>query len=375
MCSVGADSRGWQQRFMRSSGGGRISEAAWFVSALLGVFCLLAGTVPGQVVYENAPGTGILIFDVFAERTTVHLDQVAFRKLVSVNGPTVSVLRRTGDSRAVFTNLPYGKYRVEINAVGYLSAYQEALLMGPKASRYDILLHRDPAAVNLDVADHISSAKARKEAKRAITELRSRNTENAEKYLDEADRSQPDSAEVNFLMGYWYFQNENLEKASKYLITATTLSPQNAQALTLLGRVCLEREDYPAARAALERAIAVDDKSWLPHDLLADAYLRERNFQKARDEAQSAITKGKTAANPAQLVLGQALINLGFDGEGIQALEAFLHEAPSHPIAGQVQRLIAEVRERQSAAGADHNDAKTKVRVSGVDPLRALSPP
>jgi tetratricopeptide (TPR) repeat protein len=355
---------------MRSSGGGRISEAAWFVSALLGVFCLLAGTVPGQVVYENAPGTGILIFDVFAERTTVHLDQVAFLKLVNVNGPTVSVLRRTGDSRAVFTNLPYGKYRVEINAVGYLSAYQEALLMGPKASRYDILLHRDPAAVNLDVADHISSAKARKEAKRAITELRSRNTENAEKYLDEADRSQPDSAEVNFLMGYWYFQNENLEKASKYLITATTLSPQ-----TLLGRVCLEREDYPAARAALERAIAVDDKSWLPHDLLADAYLRERNFQKARDEAQSAITKGKTAANPAQLVLGQALINLGFDGEGIQALEAFLHEAPSHPIAGQVQRLIAEVRERQSAAGADHNDAKTKVRVSGVDPLRALSPP
>ena len=71
--------------------------------------------------------------------------------------------------------------------------------------------------------------------------------------------------------------------------------------------------------------------------LLADTYLHQKNYDKARDEAQVAISKGKDAASPAQLVLGQALLNLGHNQEGIQALNAFLAESPKHPVAEQVR--------------------------------------
>ena len=77
-----------------------------------------------------------------------------------------------------------------------------------------------------------------------------------------------------------------------------------------MGRTGLERKDYPAARSALEQAVLADADNWLPHNLLADTYLHQKD-DKARDEAQVAISKGKNAASPAQLVLGQALINLG----------------------------------------------------------------
>jgi hypothetical protein len=146
--------------------------------------------------------------------------------------------------------------------------------------------------------------------------------------------------------------------------------------LTLLGRSRLEREDYVAARSALEQAVAADAENWLPHNLLADSYLRQKNYDKARDEAQVAIAiaKGKTEASPAQIVLGQALVGLGLDQQGIQALDTFLQESPRHPMAGQVRSLIAEIREFESASPSAEN-AATEARLAGVDPLKALAAP
>ena len=143
----------------------------------------------------------------------------------------------------------------------------------------------------------------------------------------------------------------------------------------MLGRASLERQDYPAARSALEQAVLADPENWLPHNLLADTYLHEKNYDKARDEAQIAITKGKTAANPAQLVLGQALVNLGHNQEGIQALDIFLKESPQHPVAGQVRNLIAEIQGQDAAPAPAENTLQAKARLSGVDPLLALPAP
>ncbi len=161
-----------------------------------------------------------------------------------------------------------------------------------------------------------------------------------------------------------------MRKAETYLSTAANLTPHNAQTLTLLGRTGLEQRDYPIARSALEQAVLADAENWLPHDLLADAYLHEKNYGKARDEAQVAIAKGKTAASSAQLTLGQALVNLGHDAEGIQALNLFLQESPQHPVAAQVRNLIAQIQGHDS--GSAETDQQTKRRLDGVDPLLAL---
>jgi len=364
----------------------------WFARALSITCCLLVTAALGQqepnvdripdslnlqntTMYLTAPGTGVLAFTVSAEKSMARLDRQALLKMVNLTDQTTTWQTTEEDSRGAFTNIPYGNYDVEVSAVGYLSVHKEVHVMNSQLAQFEIVLHRDPAAINLDVADRVLSPKARKETKRAVSALKSRNFRDAQKHLDEAYESAPSSPELNFLLGYLYFQKNDYEKASTYLSTATALSPQNAKALTLLGRACLERKDYATAQSALERAVASDAESWLPHDLLADAYFRQKNYGKARDEAQVALAKGKTEASPARLVLGEALINLGLDQQGIQELDTFLQESPSYPMAGQVHRLIAEVREHDSRAPSAEHAAESGTRLSGVDPLQALAAP
>ncbi len=331
--------------------------------------------VEPSVVYLTDPGTCVLLFKVFAEKSSVPIDRQALLKLVNLKDQKVVWQTTQENSQGAFTNVPFGNYDVEISAVGYLSTHQAAQTSNAQLQRFEIVLRRDPAAINLDMDDRALPSKARKEMKHGVSALKSRNLKDAEKHLAEAYKTAPSSGELNFLMGYLYFQQTDYEKASNYLGTATKLRPNDGTFLTLLGRAYLERKDYPQAQSVLERAVATDAESWLPHNLLADAYLHQKNYNRARDEARLAIDKGKAEANPARLILGQALINLGQDEQGIQALEAFLQQSPSQPMAGQVRSLIAEVREHASAAPSAENEVRTGTKLPGVDPLQALAAP
>jgi tetratricopeptide (TPR) repeat protein len=332
--------------------------------------------------YSTAPNTGILIFKVSAERNGAHLDRQALLKLVNL-ATQYATWQTTEESSqgpydqslalGVFTNIPYGNYDVEASAVGYLSSHQE-LRVGSTLlqQNIEIVMRRDPAAVNLDISGSMMSPKTRKDTKRAVSALKSGRLQDAQKYLDAAHQSDPSDANLNFLLGYLYFQKRDFAQASAYLDAATALNPNNAQALTLLGRTGLERRDYPQARSALEKAVLADAENWVPHNLLADTYLQEKDYPKARDEAQIAINKGKNTASSAQLVLGQALLNLGSNQEGLQALNTFLQESPQHPVAGQVRTLIAQFQETSSSTSAAEDAVPAKPRVTGVDPLLAL---
>ena len=328
-------------------------------------------------IYNTLPGTGVLVFTVYNERKGTHLDRQALLKLVSPSSQSPVWQTTLEDtSQGVFANLAYGNYNVEVSAVGYLSTQKEVQVPNSLSPvMVDVMLRRDPDAINLDVSDRELSPKARKQAKRAVSALRSGNFKEAQKQLDEAHQLFPYSPDLNFLLGYLYFQKRDFTEAGTYLGAAASLNPHNAQALTLLGRSGLERQDYPAARSALEQAVLADAENWLPHNLLADAYLHQKDYDKARDEAQIAITKGKTAASPAQLVLGQALVNLGHDEEAIQALNAFLDESPKHPMAEQVRSLIAEIQQHASAAASSDDTPQTEARLSSVDPLSAVAAP
>lgn len=330
------------------------------------------------MTYDTGPGTGVLIFNVFAERSSNHLDRQAVLKLVNTADHTGLFQTTDDNARAVFTNVPFGSYEVEISAVGYLSEHRELQVINMLAPKQiEILLHPDPEAVRLDITDGVLPPKVRKEAKRAISLLKSGKLEAAQKQLDEAYKVAPSSPDLNFLLGYFYFQKRDFSQAGSYLGTAASLNPHNAQALTLLGRTDLQTQDYPAARSALEQAILADAENWLPHSLLADAYLHQKEYGKARDEAQIAITKGqsvgKAATSPADLVLGEALVGLGQDHDGIQALNKFLDDSPRNPLVGDVRRLIAQLNEPKP--NADLTAAQPEAHFSAVDPLDALAAP
>src|ERR1035441_4855879 len=98
--------------------------------------------------YATAPGTGVLVFTVYAERKGAQLDRQALLKLVNLDNQSAT-WQTTGDtSLGVFTDLPYGTYAVDVSAVGYLSTHKEVKVadsLGP--ARTDIVLNRDPEEI------------------------------------------------------------------------------------------------------------------------------------------------------------------------------------------------------------------------------------
>lgn len=121
-----------------------------------------------------------------------------------------------------------------------------------------------------------------------------------------------------------------------------------------------------------------DADNWLAHSLLADAYLLQKNYDQARDEAQLAITKGQKAGkqegSPAQLVLGQALVALGRDEEGIEAVNVFLKQSPQHPMADQVRGLILDLKARSSNSASNGSATTSEMIMAPLSVTSSASP-
>lgn len=335
--------------------------------------------------YMTAPNTAVVIFKVFGERKGHLLDRQAVLRLTNPatqfstwqttsRDPGAENLE-TG-AEAVFIDVPLGVYDAEVTAVGFLTAHQEVRINTSLAQeRFEVILRRDPSAVNLDVTDAQVSPKTRKEIKRAVSALKSHSLPEAEKHLNKAYQSSSTSSNINFLLGYLFFEKRDYAQAEKYLASASTLNPHNAQALTLLGRTGMERQNYPVARSALEQAVLADPENWLPHDLLADTYLHEKNYESAKVEANKALSIGQAEASPAQLVLGQALLNLGQFHDGVEALKVFLDQSSHNPVAAQVRDLVARFESLPASTTLAEADPDAKVKLTGVNALDAVAMP
>jgi tetratricopeptide (TPR) repeat protein len=337
---------------------------------------------PGASVtshYGASPNLGVIVVHVFAEEKPVNLDRSARFDLTNLTNHHGDFVIAPAHKEAVFINVVLGKYDLVVTAVGYLSTHKEINVLSPVTQQVDIVLHRDPYAVTLNEAHSLLSHKAKKEANKAVSLLKSGRLANARKHLETAYKLAPSNADLNFLLGYLYFEKKDYGQAATYLNTAASLRPHAARTLTLLGRTNLLRKNYPAARSALEQAILADDEDWLSHDLLADTYLNLKEYSKARDEAQIAITKGvrygTIASGPAELALGQALIGLGEKDKGIQALETFLKESPHNPMVYQVRALITNLRKSDPISAAGGGSVGSEINTSRADPLGATPKP
>ena len=330
--------------------------------------------------YETATGTGVLVFHVYDEKAGALLHGHVQLQLMNLASGFGLLQKIDGDQDGIFPNLAYGSYEIEVSALGYLSVHQTVQVLATAETRpTEIVMHRDPAAVSLEFQDNVISAKARKEAKHAVSLIKLGDLPQAEKHLEAAYGLAPLSPDVNFLFGYLYFQKKDYGQAGTYLSTAVNLSPHNSRALTLLGRTELSQQNYPAAKSTLEQAIEADEDNWLPHSLLADAYLHQKEFGKARDEAQVALQKGektgKNEAGPAQVVLGQALISMGEVQEGIQTLETFIKDSPQNPLVYQIRALIAELEKKKASATPDTGGSSSDTIAGRANALDAVPEP
>ena len=226
--------------------------------------------------------------------------------------------------------------------------------------------------MDINIADAAIPSKARGDVKHAVSALKSANLKQAKKRLDAAYKLAPSNPDLNYLMGYLFYQQRDLAQAQSYLTTAANLSSRDGRVLTLLGHVQLLRENYVGAAATLEKAVDANSENWTAHNLLANAYLKLKKDEEARQEAELAIAKGKTGASSANLVLGQSLVNLGKKEEGIRVLKTFVQNSPSDPNVPQVRDLITVLERRDAAPLPDtaiaHN---SETSLSGVDSLFA----
>jgi tetratricopeptide (TPR) repeat protein len=338
------------------------------------------GSVSIATKYETATGTGVLVLHVFADKAGVPLKGHVQMQLTNLANNVGLIQSIPGDQEGIFTNVDPGNYEIEVGSFGYISEFQKVQVIATTHREpIEIVLQRDVTAINLDIGDEVISPKARKEAKRAVSELKSNDLSGAQKHLETAFQLAPTSSDLNFLLGYLYFLKKNYTQAGTYLTTAARLSPNSGRTLTLLGRTDLQLENYPAARSALERAVLADAAGWSSHDLLADAYLHEKRYEKARVEAQIALATGKqlgkNATSAAELVLAQALLGLGRIREAVQALQAFLRDSPQSPLAPQVRTLIAQVEKQISDSDSNTKDNESPIETSSADPLAAMPRP
>lgn len=324
---------------------------------------------------ESLPeSTGTIIKLAVESERQKPLDRQALVQITNKATGQVQARVTQDDSIATIVDLQTGLYDVAVSALGYLTSHQEVMISGLiTVKRMEVGLKKDPSAVDLGAVNvkEIPS-KVRRNILHGLTALKSSKLDEAQKKLDAAYKADPSNAEVNFLLGYLYFEKQNMERAQSYLAAATKQAPHYLEALTLLGRVQLQRNDAAAAQGPLEQAVTTHPESWMAHYLLSDAYLQQHDFEKAQAQARLAIERGAAAANPAQLILGQALANLEHYPQAIQALQTFLKVAPTDPNAKQIHELVAELEKRQSQP--DEAIASQSIRL-GMIPLVATTDP
>ncbi len=326
-----------------------------FIATVFLIHLLMTGLASAQRIegelktsYKARDGEELVLLSVFGENGKTHLDRQAVLKITNQINHTV-LWDTTDDKSEAAIGLLFGKYEIEISAVGYLSERKEVQANNTLiTTRIDVVLHHDPSAVDLNISDEAVPAKARGALKHGVSALKSANLKEARKSLDAAYKLAPSNPDVNYLLGYVAYEEKDLAHARSYLATAANVSTQNVRALILLGQVELVQEDYPAAAATLEKAVDANSDNWTAHSLLANAYLKLKKYDEARQQAELAIAKGKGGANAANLALGQALVNLGKKDAGIQALKIFVQNSPTDPAVAQVRDLIATL-ERPSA--------------------------
>ena len=328
-------------------------------------FASIGNTLAGTRSYQSRGG--VLILTVYDEKHAL-LDRQAVVKLENKATQSTMWATTADKSEAYFVDLATGQYDLEISAVGY-STVNKTYAVGSSSTtfRLEVTLPRDPTSVELKEPNAPDMpSKARKQTQRGVRALKAGNLKEAQKQLEEAYKTVPNSADVNFLLGYLYLQRKDYPQAQNFLAKAVTADHRNVQALTLLGRVRLQRGEFDAAKATLEEAVAADPDYWMAHSLLADAYLQRHEFEKSRQQAEMAIERSKGAGNSAQLVLGQALASLGKNDDAISALDIFLRNAPASSRAPRVRDLIAQLRVR---AAAPAGSMTTPAPVASTEPL------
>jgi hypothetical protein len=155
-----------------------------------------------------------------------------------------------------FSNLPVGRYTVEVIAAGYQRTTEDVEIYGRRPTagggrRTAAGSERQRGQLSQPTSD--PRADAQKELSRALDE-RNNKPQEAKKYLDKVSRSAPGNPDVSYSWGLYYEQVRNLTKANSYWEKTIQIYLRHAFALAALGQMARQDRDQASAIGYFERA-------------------------------------------------------------------------------------------------------------------------
>ncbi|MDQ3819746.1 MAG: tetratricopeptide repeat protein [Acidobacteriota bacterium] len=196
--------------------------------------------------------------------------------------------------------------------------------------------------------------------------------------VGEMDKDVPADARKEFERASHLSKDGKNSEAIDHLKKAIDIYPNFMMAHNDLGAQFLERGDLDEATAELRRAIEIDAKAFNPYLNLGIVFLRQQRFAEAADtlrkalslesnspaaklylglalkgmdeldeaerELKAAYNLGGAAYAAALFHLGEVYMDKGERELARQALETFLHDAPTAPNAAQARKLIGQLQ-------------------------------
>ncbi len=245
---------------------------------------------------------------------------------------------------ARFNNVPPTAYNVLVVAPGFERASQQVDMQ--ERQGYKITVELKPLSDAEEIASsarlYALSPKTQRDVGKALEALRANKPNDALRPLQAAQRSAPNSAEVEYLLGVYASQNKDEAQARAHWMKTLELDPRHLSALLGISYDLLHENKAAEAMPYLDRAVQAAPSSWRAHSLLAEADMLEGHNDEAVQHAQRSLELGKERASSSQLILARALASRGDRAQATQAMEAYV---ATHPTDSSAAKDLAKLKD------------------------------
>ena len=142
-----------------------------------------------------------------------------------------------------------------------------------------------------------------------------------------------------------YVNQNNMPAAQQALASAIKYEPNNATLHLNLGYVLMLEDKFPDADRELQRALQLNDMSALAHVFRGRVLIRLGNLADAEAELKKAQAIGGDPGVLAYRYLAELYSQKGETAKEIEALETYLKQRPNAKDAGEIKKIIADLRQ------------------------------
>lgn len=327
--------------------------AKWALGIAL-TLCLAAAPLSAQTPSPNSYATRSDVVIRVRLRTEEPPPLPVSVQLCTQDGISIAQAFTHGDARADFRDIKEGRYRIRVEAAGYLTYLSEAFDILHNEHSHNEVAYIDPAP-----------------------EVRERSAGT----ISADDLNIPEKARSQLEKGAKAFSTGKVEDAIQAIRKAIEIFPRYAQAYNNLGVALTSKGDHTAAGQAFAESIKINERFTPPRINVARLRLKTQDLQGAADSIQKVLElepknlEGLAVAAQVQFFQGRfeyALSNIsrihavpheefadvhliaaevyqkrGDNAMALQECRTFLAEAPKSPRVPQVRKAMAVIEARK----------------------------